>query len=383
MVIGDEPQLRDPALGPLSTTERASPERRARPRPVRAGGNIVPGLAERWNVSDDGLSYIFRIAATKWPNGRDITADQVARVLKRYLAARSKDPLKDSLGSVEDVVAMTDRVIEIRSIAPRPNLLPLLAQPEFAILRDGQGTGPFRLDGRPKAPGSCAREISGTDEEVKRTDAGPALGRGGSRGDRRFRQGQGDLVLGGTFLDLPFVRRVKLPRNELRFDPASGLFGLVPVRSGSGRLADADLRKLSTRQSTGTRWSTAFGVPNLAPRTTLFEPGLDGMPPFPRPTGLRPRCPNACRDSRAGERCSASAPAGHRPVLPEGPGADLLLRQLQHDWGAIGFTVQRAPGPPSPLRADRRGRAIVVARLVRPPLPLRRCTGLRSQTRTN
>ena len=38
---------------------------------------------------------------------------------------------------------MTDRVIEIRLIAPRPNLLPLLAQPEFAILRGGEGTGPF------------------------------------------------------------------------------------------------------------------------------------------------------------------------------------------------------------------------------------------------
>ena len=34
---------------------------------VRCGGNIVGGLAERWNVSDDGLSYIFRLAAT---NGR-------------------------------------------------------------------------------------------------------------------------------------------------------------------------------------------------------------------------------------------------------------------------------------------------------------------------
>ena len=31
------------------------------------GGNIVAGLAERWNVSDDGLSYIFRIASTEWP----------------------------------------------------------------------------------------------------------------------------------------------------------------------------------------------------------------------------------------------------------------------------------------------------------------------------
>jgi peptide/nickel transport system substrate-binding protein len=143
-VIGRQPQLRDPALGPLSHPDTVLIQNVAQGLvQFDAGGNIVAGLSERWNVSDDGLSYIFRIAATKWPDGRDITADQVARVLKRYLAGRSKDELKDSLGSVEDVVAMTDRVIEIRLMAPRPNLLPLLAQPEFAILRGGQGTGPF------------------------------------------------------------------------------------------------------------------------------------------------------------------------------------------------------------------------------------------------
>ena len=29
-------------------------------------------------------------------------------------------------------------------------------------------------------------------------------------------------------------------------------------------------------------------------------------------------------------------------ALPQGPGGDLLLQQLQHDWGAIGLTVERA-----------------------------------------
>ena len=88
-----------------------------------AGGNIVGGLAERWNVSDDGISYIFRLASAKWPDGREITAQQVARLLKRAIAPRSKNPLKDALGAVDDIVAMTDRVIEIRLTAPRPNLL--------------------------------------------------------------------------------------------------------------------------------------------------------------------------------------------------------------------------------------------------------------------
>src|SRR3954466_6884218 len=132
VVIGGEPRLRDPAQGALLPAEAVLVQNVAQGL-VRfdANGNIIPGLAERWNVSDDGLSYIFRIASTHWPDGRKINAQQVARILNRYLAERSNDPLKDSLGAIEEVVAMTDRVVEIRLIAPRPNLLPLLAQPEM------------------------------------------------------------------------------------------------------------------------------------------------------------------------------------------------------------------------------------------------------------
>src|SRR5206468_10649415 len=31
--------------------------------------------------------------------------------------------------------------------------------------------------------------------------------------------------------------------------------------------------------------------------------------------------------------------------LPEGPGADLLFQELGRDWGALGFTVERAGSP--------------------------------------
>src|SRR5690606_36360940 len=54
------------------------------------------------------------------------------------------NPLKDTLGAVTKVVAMTDRVIEIQLSAPRPNLLLLLAQPEFGLVRASVGTGPFQ-----------------------------------------------------------------------------------------------------------------------------------------------------------------------------------------------------------------------------------------------
>src|SRR3954453_2126897 len=172
VVIGSEPKLRDPALGPLPPSDAVLLQNVAQGL-VRfdAAGNIVGGLAERWNVSDDGLSYIFRIASKSWPDGTKITAQQVARLLKRELAERSRNPLKDSLGAVDDIVAMTDRVIEIRLLAPRPNLLSLLAQPEFAILRGNEGTGPFTAV---RAGGSEARLsraiVAGDEDEAQHED---------------------------------------------------------------------------------------------------------------------------------------------------------------------------------------------------------------------
>ena len=127
-----------------------------------ARGDIEPGLAERWNVSDDGLSYIFRLAKAEWPSGRPITAKDVVRIFKRQIAASSRNPIKDTVGAIDEVVAMTDRVIEIRLLAPRPNLLQLLAQPEFGLLRDGQGSGPFELSDKPQANGALRLSSLGT-----------------------------------------------------------------------------------------------------------------------------------------------------------------------------------------------------------------------------
>src|SRR5688572_22168069 len=92
-VIGEEPRIADPAREPLSQSGAVLLGNVAQGL-VRfdAAGNIVPGLAERWNVSDDGLSYIFRIESAEWPDGSKITAHQVARTLKRQLGSRSRNP---------------------------------------------------------------------------------------------------------------------------------------------------------------------------------------------------------------------------------------------------------------------------------------------------
>ena len=123
---------------PLDVRSGAAREYRPGARRFDANGNIVSGLAERWNVSDDGLSYIFRIAATNGRTGAR-SPQSNRKVLKREIGPRTKNELKDTLGAVDDIVAMTDRVIEIRLLAPRPNLLALLAQPDLAIIQRASG----------------------------------------------------------------------------------------------------------------------------------------------------------------------------------------------------------------------------------------------------
>jgi peptide/nickel transport system substrate-binding protein len=346
VVIGGEPKLRDPAqaaLGPADAVLLANVAQGL----VRfdASGNIVGGLAERWNVSDDGMSYLFRIASTEWPDGRKITAEQVARLLKRAIGPRSKNPLKDSLGAIDDIVAMTDRVIEIRLGAPRPNLLSLLAQPELAILRDGEGTGPFTASlGGSGGTVRLTRELVSPDDESTTREEVLLGGGDADEAIAQFAAAKSDLVLGGTFGDLPDAQHANLPRGALRFDPASGLFGLVPAQPG-GTLDKPEVRQLLSQAIDRDTLVAALGVPNLAPRATLLEPGLDGVPAPTAPawtaTAFTDRLPSL--QAQATKLFVAKGPKPTIAVaLPNGPGADLLLRLLQRDWGAIGLTVQRA-----------------------------------------
>lgn len=109
-------------------------------------GNIVPGLAERWIVTDDGLSYIFRLRNARWENGDPVTSEHVAAALKRRLQIEAKSALGADTAEVRDIRSMTGRVIEIRLLAPQPELLRILAQPELGIRRNGSGTGPLAAD---------------------------------------------------------------------------------------------------------------------------------------------------------------------------------------------------------------------------------------------
>lgn len=354
-VIGPEaPAVVDPASGPLTEPQAVLLSNVAQGL-VRfdASGQIVPGLAERWNVTDDGMSYIFRLQAGQWPNGRKITAEQVARLVRRQIASRSKNSLKDTLGAIDQIVAMTDRVIEISLKAPRPNLLALLAQPELAVVYEGQGSGPFRITPETKSPNmDLIRTVSDLDEEVSREDEVLLSSSKAAEAVRAFLAGKTDLVLGGTYSDLPYAQVDNIPRNALRFDPAAGLFGLVPARA-EGPLADVELRRLLAEAIDRQALIDALAVPGLLPRATLLEPGLEGISnPIPPPWMA---VPVADRRVQLASRAAQMFGDVDRPViriaLPETPGAKILLDRLTADWGALGLTIERVePDEPADLK---------------------------------
>jgi len=164
---------------------------------------------------------------------------------------------------------------------------------------------------------------------------------------RAFVAGKTDLVLGGTFADLAYPQGQKAAARALRFDPASGLFGLVPVRAG-GLLDNVEVRRLLSEALDRGALIDALRVPGLAARATVLEPNLDGMPVATQPdwfaTTLADRRP-ALTAAAVRLLPPGDQQATLRVLLPDGPGGQAVLDRLTADWGAVGITVQRAAGP--------------------------------------
>lgn len=358
-VIGPEPRLVDTVTSPLTTGEALLRSNMAQGL-VRFDerGQVVPGLAERWNVSDDGLSYIFRLQSGEWPDGRKIKAEEVARILRRQLREASTNPLKDTLGAVSEVLAMTDRVIEIRLNAPRPNLLQLLAQPELGFVRASLGTGPF-VAASPEdvATMAAASDLKGgiflthriripdADDPVEKIQA---KGGNASQLVALFADGEVDLVLGGTVSDLPIAMKAKVPRGALRFDPAAGLFGLIPT-GRSDILGEAEVRRLLSRAIDRQALVNGLNVDGLVPRATLLQSGLEGTGQLQQPEWLG-RPIDQRRRALVAESQRLFGNAGRptfRLAMPEGPGGDFLLGRLRYDWAYLGIKVERAASPAS------------------------------------
>lgn len=210
-------------------------------------GRVIPALADRWIVTDDGLSYIFRLRDGTWPDDTPLTGETARAALLQAIAGLRSTALGADLAAIAEIRAMAGRVVEIRLRQAQPDFLQLLAQPELGLLRKGRGAGPMRLTRdkdvallRPIAPEDRGLpQIENWSERSRklRLVALPA-----SQAIDRFNAGEIDVVLGGRLADFPRLDASGVSRGAIRLDPVAGLFGLAVVNP-QGFLAEPERRE--------------------------------------------------------------------------------------------------------------------------------------------
>lgn len=313
-----------------------------------AQGRIVPALADRWIVTDDGKSYIFRLRDGTWPDGSPITGETARVALRRTLAALRGTPLALDLAGTDNIRVMAGRVIEIRLPRPVPDLLQLLGQPELGLVWRGKGSGPMGLsrDGTvavlraipPEKRGLPAE--SGWEAASLRLAALPA-----ADAVARFNAGDADVLLGGQIQDFPLARSVGLIRGSIQPDPVAGLFGLA-VQHDDGLLAAPENREAIAMAIDRAALIAPFGLSGWQATTRMVAPGTadDDGTVGERWAGL----PMAERRAEAARRIARWRESTHREAsvqvriaLPSGPGADVLFERLADDLRQIGLEARR------------------------------------------
>jgi len=337
---------------------------------LNAEGHVIPALADRWIVTDDGRSYIFRLRSGTWSDGTELTADRAAYSLRGLVRQLRGTSMGHDLSQIDEIRAMAGRVVEIRLKGPMPDFLQLLAQPELGLRREEAGAGPMSMRrvgdaavlsmmsperrGLPITEGwqNYVREL-----RVHALSAADAI--------ERFDEGSVDLVLNGRIQDLPLADTGPLSRGTVRLDPAIGLFGLMVARA-EGFLAEAPGREAVSMAIDRDAMIAPFNVGGWNPTTRIVSPGMtadlgtigerwQNMTLAQRRLAASQRVAawrNANAASAASEEAGEQADQGRagRPAvelsveLPPGPGSELLFTRLAEDLAAIGITLRRAEG---------------------------------------
>ncbi len=114
---------------------------------------LVPGMAEKWDISNDGLIYTFYLKNDiKWSDGKEVTADDFAYAWKRVLAPETASLYVDRLyfikngekynkgeGNGDDVgiKVIDSKTIQVTLEKPTPFFLSLtILNPYFPVRKD-------------------------------------------------------------------------------------------------------------------------------------------------------------------------------------------------------------------------------------------------------
>ena len=118
-------------------------------------GDLIPAVAEKYEVSNDQLVYTFTIRdGIKFHNGQPVTAGDVVNSITRCIEPSEAGVLAvEPLSAVEKVTGMDERTVQIRLKEPNTEFLAYLTLAILPAEYDGQdtapvGTGPFKFVSR-------------------------------------------------------------------------------------------------------------------------------------------------------------------------------------------------------------------------------------------
>ncbi|HQS70087.1 MAG TPA: ABC transporter substrate-binding protein [Novosphingobium sp.] len=319
-------------------------------------GRVVPALADRWIVTDNGQSYIFRLRDGTWPDGKRIGADAAAALLRKAIAGLKGTALGLDLAAIDEVRVMADLVIEIDLVAPVPELLILLAQPELALPWQSAkgkqaGTGPMKI--APAEDGArifslippAQRGLPEQADFARRARPLSVNFATPAKAVEMFDAGDVDVLLGGKIDTVPLAGRIGLTRGNVQLDPVTGLFGLLITRT-EGFLGDAANREALAMAIDRDALLGSFNIGGWQPTTRIVSPDAeDDLGTIgERWQGMSLED----RQAQAASRVVAWKGAGRTlPTLnvsmPDGVGSSLVFDALRRDFARIGIAVRRVP----------------------------------------
>ncbi len=119
-------------------------------------GSVVPGLAESWEISDDGLTYTFKLrSGVTFHDGTTMDAEDVKFSLDRIGAEDSANAQKALYAAISEVNVIDPMTVEIKLSEPNGNMIFNLAWGDAVIVAPESienikqqpiGTGAFKFD---------------------------------------------------------------------------------------------------------------------------------------------------------------------------------------------------------------------------------------------
>ena len=119
-------------------------------------GSVVAGLAESWEISEDGTTYTFALRdGVTFHDGTTMDAEDVKFTLNRARAEDSANAQKSLFAGISEVTVIDPTTVEVKLSAPDGNFLFNMAWGDAVIVAPESienikqtpiGTGPFKFD---------------------------------------------------------------------------------------------------------------------------------------------------------------------------------------------------------------------------------------------